>query len=118
MGLLSRIGGLVDSVNGGTVTETTDRRGVRHKSLVDGARQMLLQVARWLPDRRIIAVADSGFSAIDLPDTVRGHVCVVTRPRLDACLFAPAPLRRLEARRLLALAAIYEGGVAHGGSGD
>jgi hypothetical protein len=27
-------------------------RGVRHKTLIDGARQMLLQIARWLPDRR------------------------------------------------------------------
>ena len=71
-----------------------DRRGVRHKSLVDGARQMLLQVAQWLPDRRIVAVADSGFSAIDLLDAVRLHVCVVTRLRLDARLFAPAMPRR------------------------
>ena len=71
-----------------------DRRGVRHKSLVDGARQMLLQVARWLPDRRIVAVADSGFSAIDLLDAVRAHVCVVTRLRLDARLFAPSAPRR------------------------
>jgi len=71
-----------------------DRHGVRHKSLVDGARQMLLQVARWLPDRRIVAVADSGFSAIDLLDAVRAHVCVVTRLRLDARLFAPSAPRR------------------------
>ena len=71
-----------------------DRRGLRHKSLVDGARQIMLQVARWLPERRIVAVADSGFSAIDLLDAVRGHVCVVTRLRLDARLFVPAPPRR------------------------
>jgi hypothetical protein len=70
-----------------------DRRGVRHKSLVDGARQMLLQVARWLPDRRIVAVADSGFSAIDLLDAAC-PVCVVTRLRLDARLFAPSIPRR------------------------
>ena len=44
------------------------------------------QVARWLPDRRIVAIADSGFSAIDLLGAVRGHVCVVTRLRLDARL--------------------------------
>ena len=68
-----------------------DRRGLRHKSLVDGARQMLVQVARWPPDRRVVAVADSGFSVIDLLDAVRAHVCVVTRLRLDARLFVPAP---------------------------
>src|SRR5918998_1397287 len=35
-------------------------RGGRHKRLTAWARQALLQVARWLPDRRI--VADSGFA--------------------------------------------------------
>ena len=68
-------------------------QGVRHRTLIDGARRMLRQVARWLPDRRIVAVADSGFAAIDLLDAVRSHVCVVTRLRLDARLFAPAPRR-------------------------
>jgi hypothetical protein len=34
------------------------------------ARQMLLHVARWRSDRRVVAVADSGFSAIDLLDAV------------------------------------------------
>ena len=38
-------------------------RGVKHKTLVDGARQMLLQIARWMPDRSIVAVADSSFAA-------------------------------------------------------
>ncbi|WP_375383486.1 transposase [uncultured Sphingomonas sp.] len=74
-----------------------DLRGVRHKSLVD-ARQMLLQIARWLPDRRIVAVADSGFSAIDLLDAVRGRVYVVTWLRLDARLFVPTPPRRPDTR--------------------
>ncbi len=69
-------------------------RGTRHKTLIDCARQMLLQVARWLPDRRIVAVTDSGFSAIDLLDAVRSRVCMVTRLRLDARLFAPAAPRK------------------------
>src|ERR671911_700569 len=34
----------------------------RHKALTDWARQALLQVARWLPDRRIVAVADQSFA--------------------------------------------------------
>jgi hypothetical protein len=33
-------------------------RGARHKKLTDWARQALLQLARWLPGRRIVAVAD------------------------------------------------------------
>jgi hypothetical protein len=69
-------------------------RGMQHKTLVDGARQTLLQIARWLPDRRIVAVADSSFSVIDLLDAVRSRLCMVTRLRLDARLFAPAPPRR------------------------
>jgi hypothetical protein len=68
-------------------------RGTRHKTLIDCARQMLLQVARWLPNRRIVAVGDSGFSAIDLLDVVRTRICMVTRLRLDARLFAPATPR-------------------------
>ncbi|HEX3865699.1 MAG TPA: transposase, partial [Gemmatimonadaceae bacterium] len=67
----------------------------RHKKLTDWARQALLQVARWLPDREIIAVADSSYAAIDLLNAVRRHVCMVTRLRLDARLFdPPAPRRR------------------------
>jgi len=69
-------------------------RGTRHKTLIDYARQMLLQIARWLPHRRIVAVTDSGFSAIDLLDAVRTRVCMVTRLRLDARLFAPAAPRK------------------------
>src|SRR5918993_892777 len=41
-------------------------RGKRHKKLTDWGRQALLQVARWLPGRRVVAVADNSFSAIAL----------------------------------------------------
>lgn len=68
-------------------------RRARYETLLDGARQMLLRIARWLPDRHIIVVADSSFSAIDLLAGVRRHLCGVTRIRLDARLFAPAPPR-------------------------
>ena len=40
-----------------------------------------------------MGVADSSFSALDLIAAVRRHVCLVTRLRLDANLFAPAPAR-------------------------
>jgi hypothetical protein len=68
-------------------------RGGRHKRLTDWARQALLQAARWLPGRRVVAVADSGFAALELLDAVRRRVAVVTRLRLDARLFAPPPPR-------------------------
>src|SRR3954464_11757819 len=68
--------------------------GRRHKKLTDWGRQVLLQTARWLPDRHIVGVADSSFSVIDLLNAVRPRICVVTRLRLDARLFDPPPPRR------------------------
>ena len=68
------------------------------KTLLDWARQAVLQIRRWLPDRRIVLVADSAFAAIDFLAGARRHLCVVTRLRLDANLFAPAPQRRPGAR--------------------
>jgi hypothetical protein len=69
-------------------------RGRRHKKLTDWARQGLLQAARWLPGRRIVAVTDTGYAALDLLGSVRHRLCVVTRLRLDARLFDPAPPRK------------------------
>jgi hypothetical protein len=69
-------------------------RGLRHKLLTDWARQMLIQVARWLPNRQVIVVADMSYAAIDLLEEVRRHLTVITRLRLDARLFDPPPLRQ------------------------
>jgi hypothetical protein len=69
-------------------------RGRRHKLLTDWARQMLLQVARWLPERQIIVVADMSYAAIELLEALRRHLTVITRLRLDARLFDPPPVRR------------------------
>lgn len=69
-----------------------EQSGRRHKKLTDWARQALLQLARWLPDRRLVAVADGSYAALELLHAVRGRACVVTRLRLDARLFdAPPP---------------------------
>jgi hypothetical protein len=69
--------------------------GRRHKKLTDWARQLALQAKRWLPDRALILVADSGFAALGLLATlVRNGVTCVTRLRLDAALYEPAPPRR------------------------
>jgi hypothetical protein len=70
------------------------RRQRRHKKLTDWGRQSLLQLARWLPERQIIAVADSSYAVIDLLNAVRRHVCMITRLRLDARLFDPPSCRR------------------------
>src|ERR1700751_826111 len=66
----------------------------RHKKLTDWGRQVLLQAARWLPERRIVSVTDSSFAAIELLNAVRRWVCMITRLRLDARLFDPPPRRR------------------------
>src|SRR4051812_46002403 len=68
--------------------------GRRHKRLTDRARQLLLLVARWLPGRRLVAVADSSYAAIELLAAVCRRLTVVPRLRLDARLFAPPPPRR------------------------
>jgi DDE superfamily endonuclease len=68
--------------------------GRRHKTLTDWARQILLLVQRWLPDRRVVAVADSNYAAILLLAAIRSRLIMVTRLRLDARLFEPAPPRR------------------------
>ena len=70
------------------------QRGQQHKTLLDWSRQMLLQLRRWLPERRIIVVSDSSFAALDFLASISRHVSVITRLRLDASLFAPAPPRR------------------------
>ncbi|HEU4322081.1 MAG TPA: transposase, partial [Roseiflexaceae bacterium] len=69
----------------------------RHKTLTDWARQLLLVVRRWWPERAIVAVADSTFAALEFLAACRAwrdSVTVVTRLRLDAALYDPAPPRR------------------------
>lgn len=55
---------------------------------------MLLLVTRWLPNRKVVAVADSSYAAIDLLAALCRHLTVITRLRLDARLFDPPPPRR------------------------
>jgi hypothetical protein len=69
-------------------------RGRRHKPLTRWAIQAILQTRRWLPDRAITSVGDSSFACLELIAAVRRHVRLITRLRLDATLFAPAPPRR------------------------
>jgi DDE superfamily endonuclease len=99
-------------------SERYDREhGRRHKTLTDWARQLLVVVRRWWPDRPIVAVADSTYAALAFLAGCRSlpsPVTVVTRLRLDAALYAPAPPRRpgqtgrprLKGERLPTLAAV------------
>ena len=71
-----------------------ETHGKRHKTLTSWARQAILQTKRWLPDRKLVIVGDSGFAALDLLAAVRRRACVITRLRLDANLFNPAAARK------------------------
>ncbi len=72
------------------------QRGKRHKTLPDHARQMIKQLRRWLPDRALVVVADSTYAVIELLAAgvrLPQPVTIVTRLRLDAALYDPAPVR-------------------------
>jgi hypothetical protein len=71
-------------------------RGQRHKKLTDWARQMIRQLRRWLPNRAIVVVADSTYAVLELLASASGlpaPVTMITRLRLDAALYDPAPPR-------------------------
>ena len=71
-------------------------QGKRHKTLTDWAGQLLLLVRRWYPEREIVAVADGGYAALKLLDRCRSlsePITFITRLRLDAALYKPAPPR-------------------------
>jgi hypothetical protein len=70
-------------------------RGLRHKKLTAWGRQLVLQARRWMPDRPLVLVTDSGFSALEfLAALLRQEITCVTRLRLDAALYQPPPPRR------------------------
>jgi hypothetical protein len=72
-------------------------RGQRHKKLTDWARQMIMQLRRWLPNRALVVVADSTYAVLELLSACVGlptPVTMITRLRLDAALYDPAPPRK------------------------
>jgi hypothetical protein len=67
-----------------------------HKKLTDWARQVLLQVRRWLPGRKLVVVMDASFAALDFLWRVAkltNPITLIARFRLDAALYEPAPQR-------------------------
>ena len=69
----------------------------RHKKVTEWAWQLLLQVRRWHPKREIVAVADSTYASLKLLFHCRSlsrPLTFITRLRLDAALYKPAPPRR------------------------
>jgi hypothetical protein len=73
------------------------QRGKRHKKITEWAWQMLLLLRRWYPQREIVAVADRAYASLKLLDRcrrLRRPITFITRLRLDAALYEPAPPRR------------------------
>ncbi len=95
------------------------KQGKRHKKLTEWAWQLLLLIRRWYPDREIVAVADGTYAALKLLDRCRHlkkPITFITRLRLDAALYEPAPPRypgqigrpRLKGERLPNLSVVAE----------
>jgi hypothetical protein len=71
------------------------QRGQRHKPLPEWAGQVVGLIHRWLPRREVVVVADSSYAVIELLKQVSDTpgVSLITRLRLDAALYDPAPPR-------------------------
>ncbi len=94
-------------------------QGERHKKITEWAWQLLVLLRRWYPQRKIVAVADGGYASLKLLERCRElakPITFITRLRLDAALYEPAPLRgphqlgrpRLKGERLPNLSAVSE----------
>ena len=73
------------------------QQGRRHKKVTDWARQMVMQLRRWLPHRSLVLVGDNSYAVLDLLhccQSLREPVTLIARLRLDAALYAPAPPRQ------------------------
>jgi hypothetical protein len=68
-------------------------QGRRHKVITDWARQMVRVVHRWCPARPLVLVGDTAYATLEFLAATRPMATVVTRLRLDARLFEPAPPR-------------------------
>ena len=57
---------------------------------------MVIQLRRWLPHRPLMLVGDNGYAVLALlhySQSLRDPFTLIARLRLDAALYAPAPLR-------------------------
>jgi hypothetical protein len=68
----------------------------KHQTMIERAWQMIQLVARWLPDRSVVFVADSSFAVLDLLSKLGDltNISLITRLRMDAELWDPAPPRQ------------------------
>jgi hypothetical protein len=71
-----------------------ETRGRQPKTLTERAQQMIKQLRRWLPTRKLVIVGDSSYAALELLaacQALSDPVTFVTRLRMDAALYEPAP---------------------------
>jgi hypothetical protein len=71
-------------------------RGRQHQKLPARAEQIMRLLTRWVPERRLIFVGDSSCAVLELLHAV-SHIpnaCVMTRLRMDAELWHPAPAQK------------------------
>ena len=70
------------------------QQGKRHKKITQWARQMIVLLRHWLPQRVLIIVADSSYAVLELLEAVQDKVCFITRLQLRAALYDPPPTQR------------------------
>ncbi len=99
---------------------TLHKTGQAAQEDTDWAPQALLLLRRWWPEREIVAVADSAYASLRLLASCQRFlpkpVTFITRLRLDAALYDPAPPRtagqlgrpRLKGERLPNLSVVAE----------
>jgi hypothetical protein len=62
------------------------------KTLLERSVQMLKLLRRWLPEQEVVVVGDSAYAALDFLSAMQqAQITFVTRLRLDAALYEPAP---------------------------
>lgn len=72
--------------------------GRRHKKVTDWARQIVVQLHRWLPKRLLVIVADSSYAVLELLNAVKDKVVFISRLRLDAALYGEVPQQQQSKR--------------------
>lgn len=74
--------------------EVSRRLGLRHKTVAERARQMIMVVRRWLPGVEMTVLGDQSYSVVELGNAcVKRGVRLVAPLRMDAALYEPASPR-------------------------
>ena len=82
-------------------SEKTDKaNGKRHKTSVDWTVQLVRLLRRWVPTRDIFLVGDGAFASFSLcAACLKNRVTLISRLKLNACLYDLPPERQLWNKR-------------------